>query len=186
MHRQILPFVQRLRMPGKEIPHIKKIKVRHSFCFNISCVIAEPLSFRIKQHPVVVVCICICFTVSDTGEAPCPVQPFSESSDSTEQVKKSNCSGYQPPFAAKKQCRFLCTVSVSWFLFCDVYSSDSASSGSDSSASSVSVLLALLPLALRFLALSALHLLQLRPVLSFLRLFQLPVLCLRLFCFRFC
>ena len=35
-------------------------------------------------------------------EAPCPVQPFSESSDSTEQVKKSNCSGYQPPFAAKK------------------------------------------------------------------------------------
>ena len=38
------------------------------------------------------------------------------------------------------------------------------------------VLLALLPLALRFLALSALHLLQLRPVLSFLRLFQLPVL----------
>ena len=37
-----------------------------------------------------------------TGEAPCPVQPFSESSDSTEQVKKSNCSGYQPPFAAKK------------------------------------------------------------------------------------
>ena len=38
------------------------------------------------------------------------------------------------------------------------------------------VLLALLPLAFRFLALSALHLLQLRPVLSFLRLFQLPVL----------
>lgn len=50
----------------------------------------------------IVVCICICFTVSDTGEAPCPVQPFSESSDSTEQVKKSNCSGYQPPFAVKK------------------------------------------------------------------------------------
>ena len=55
-----------------------------------------------NSTPVVVVCICICFTVSDTGEAPCPVQPFSESSDSTEQVKKSNCSGYQPPFAAKK------------------------------------------------------------------------------------
>ena len=71
-------------------------------CAGFPCVIAEPLSFRIKQHPVVVVCICICFTVSDTGEAPCPVQPFSESSDSTEQVKKSNCSGYQPPFAAKK------------------------------------------------------------------------------------
>jgi len=45
--------------------------------------------------------------VSDTGEAPCPVQPFSESSDSTEQVKKSNCSGYQPPFAAKKTQKYI-------------------------------------------------------------------------------
>ena len=58
--------------------------------------------FRIKQHPVVVVCIRIRFTVSDTGEASCPLQPFSESSDPTKKVKKSNCSGYQPPFAAKK------------------------------------------------------------------------------------
>lgn len=80
----------------------QKIKVRHSFCFNISCVIAEPLSFRIKQHSVVVVCIRVCLTVSNTGEAPCSVQSFSESSDSAEKVKKSNCSGYQPPFAAKK------------------------------------------------------------------------------------
>lgn len=53
-----------------------------SSCFNSCCVIAEPLSFRLEQRPVIPVRISVRLAVSDTGKAPCSGKPLTESADS--------------------------------------------------------------------------------------------------------
>ena len=83
------------------------------------------------------VCIRIRFTVSDTGEASCPLQPFSESSDSTEKVKNRIVPAISLPSLRKTVQISLHRLSLLVSVF-DVYSSASSSSVVSGSVSSVS------------------------------------------------
>ena len=49
----------------------QKIKVRHSFSFDCSCVIAKPLPFCVEQQSVVLIRISIHLAVSHTGKTAC-------------------------------------------------------------------------------------------------------------------